>query len=244
MIRAGEASGALDAVLLRLAEFTEGQARLRQKIIGTMIYPLIMMVLGGGVLVLLMTVVVPKVTKIFDDMKVTLPWTTRLLIFTLEHCCRTGGSSSSHACVGSVIGFCYWIRSDSGQAGVGPLVLKLPVFGAAGAHALGRPLHPHPGHAAQERRAAADRDGHREERDHQLGAVGRGGQGAATSIREGESIATPLKKSGEFPPLVYHMVAIGERSGQLEDMLVNVADSYETQVERAHRRAHLACSSR
>ncbi|MBL8938388.1 MAG: type II secretion system F family protein, partial [Archangium sp.] len=82
MIRAGESSGALDSVLLRLAEFTEGQARLRQKIVGTMIYPLIMMVVGGGVLVMLMTVVVPKVTKIFDDMKVTLPWTTRLLIWS------------------------------------------------------------------------------------------------------------------------------------------------------------------
>jgi general secretion pathway protein F len=53
---------------------------------------------------------------------------------------------------------------------------------------------------------------------------------ARDSIREGESIAAPLKRSGEFPPLVYHMVAIGERSGQLEDMLVNVADSYESQV--------------
>jgi general secretion pathway protein F len=54
---------------------------------------------------------------------------------------------------------------------------------------------------------------------------------ARDSIREGESIAAPLKRSGEFPPLVYHMIAIGERSGQLEEMLLNVADSYETQVE-------------
>ena len=53
---------------------------------------------------------------------------------------------------------------------------------------------------------------------------------ARDAIREGESIAAPLKRSGEFPPLVYHMIAIGERSGQLEDMLVTVADSYETQV--------------
>jgi general secretion pathway protein F len=53
---------------------------------------------------------------------------------------------------------------------------------------------------------------------------------ARESIREGESIANPLKRSGEFPPLVYHMVAIGERSGQLEEMLTNVADNYETQV--------------
>src|SRR5262249_15043008 len=74
MVRAGEASGALDAVLARLADFTEGQAKLRQKVIGTLIYPAIMTVIGSGILALLMTVVVPKVTKIFDSMKVTLPW--------------------------------------------------------------------------------------------------------------------------------------------------------------------------
>src|SRR5207302_1125694 len=82
MIRAGEHSGALDAVLMRLADFTEGQARLRQKVIGTMIYPAIMSLVGGGILVMLMTVVVPKVTKIFETMRATLPWTTRLLMFT------------------------------------------------------------------------------------------------------------------------------------------------------------------
>ena len=95
MVRAGEHSGALDAVLLRLADFTEGQASCSQKIIGTMIYPAIMVVIGGGILVLLMTVVVPKVTKIFDDMKATLPWTTRLLICHSATSCRTTGSSSS-----------------------------------------------------------------------------------------------------------------------------------------------------
>jgi len=55
-------------------------------------------------------------------------------------------------------------------------------------------------------------------------------ENARDSIREGESVAAPLRRSGEFPPLVYHMIAIGERSGQLEDMLVSVADAYETQV--------------
>src|SRR5208282_1781238 len=81
MVRAGEASGALDAVLARLADFTEGQAKLKQRLIGTLIYPAIMTVIGGGILVMLMTVVVPKVTRIFESMHATLPWTTRLLIF-------------------------------------------------------------------------------------------------------------------------------------------------------------------
>src|SRR5215813_4009612 len=82
MIRAGEHSGALDAVLLRLADFTEGQAKLRQRIIGMMIYPAIMVVIGSAILVVMMTVVVPKITKIFESMKATLPWNTQLLIWS------------------------------------------------------------------------------------------------------------------------------------------------------------------
>src|SRR3954451_14528322 len=80
MIRAGESSGALDVVLIRLADFTESQAQLRNKIIGAMLYPAIMVVVGVVIVGILFAVVIPKVTKIFEDMQVTLPWTTRLLI--------------------------------------------------------------------------------------------------------------------------------------------------------------------
>src|SRR2546425_2675096 len=80
MIRAGESSGALDVVLTRLADFTEAQAQLRNKIIGAMLYPAIMVVVGVAIVGILFVVVIPKVTKIFEDMQVTLPWTTRILI--------------------------------------------------------------------------------------------------------------------------------------------------------------------
>src|SRR5438874_9573101 len=80
MIRAGESSGALDVVPVRLADFTEAQALLRNKIIGAMLYPAIMVVVGIAIVGILFVVVIPKVTKIFDDMNVTLPWTTRILI--------------------------------------------------------------------------------------------------------------------------------------------------------------------
>ena len=80
MIRAGESSGALDVVLVRLADFTEAQALLRNKIIGAMLYPAIMIVVGIAIVGILFVVVIPKVTKIFEDINVTLPWTTRLLI--------------------------------------------------------------------------------------------------------------------------------------------------------------------
>src|SRR5437764_9822305 len=80
MIRAGESSGALDVVLVRLADFTESQAQLRNKIIGAMLYPAIMVVVGIAIVGILFVVVLPKVTKIFEDMNVALPWTTRILI--------------------------------------------------------------------------------------------------------------------------------------------------------------------
>ncbi len=228
MIRAGESSGALDAVLLRLAEFTEGQARLRQKIVGTMIYPAIMLVIGGGVMIMLMTVVVPKVTKIFDDMKVNLPWTTKLLI----------GSSNFMqnywyvlvpVLIGGAFLFFRWTGSEKGKPVWDRIVLKVPVFGplvrqlavARFARTLatllksGVPLL----NALDIVKNVITNSTMSEVIDT-----------ARDAIREGESIANPLKKSGQFPPLVYHMVGIGEKSGQLEDMLLNVADNYEASV--------------
>ncbi len=228
MIRAGEHSGALDAVLLRLAEFTENQARLRQKVMGTMLYPVIMAVIGGGVLVLLMTVVVPKVTKIFTDMKATLPWTTRLLIWTSD-LLQNAWFVIFPTLIGGIVAFVYWTRSEKGKPVWDRYLLKVPVVGG-----LVRMLS-----VARFSRTLATllKSGvplliamdivRNVVTNSVLAAVV---EKARDSIREGESIAAPLKRSGEFPPLVYHMVAIGERSGQLEDMLVNVADSYESQV--------------
>ncbi|MFT3841906.1 MAG: type II secretion system inner membrane protein GspF [Myxococcaceae bacterium] len=229
MVRAGEHSGALDTVLLRLAEFTEGQAKLRQKVLGTMTYPAIMAVLGGGVLTMLMTVVVPKVTKVFDDMKVPLPWTTQFLIFT-SHTLSDWWWLIIPTLVGGVVAFFWYIRSENGKPVWDRILLKVPVMGPvvrmlsvarftrtlATLLKSGVPL-----------LTAMDIVKNVVTNSVLADVVDK----AKDSISEGESIAAPLKKSGEFPPLVYHMVAIGERSGQLEDMLVNVAESYETQVD-------------
>ena len=229
MIRAGEHSGALDAVLLRLAEFTEGQARLRQKIMGTMMYPAIMSVIGGGVLVLLMTVVVPKVTKIFTDMKQTLPWTTQILIWT-STTLQNWWFVIFPLLIGSAVAFRFWTRSESGKPVWDRLVLKVPVVGSlirmlsvarfsrtlATLLKSGVPL-----------LTALDIVKNVITNSTMADVI----DTARDSIREGESIAAPLKKSGQFPPLVYHMVSIGEKSGQLEDMLLNVAQSYESQVD-------------
>jgi general secretion pathway protein F len=229
MVRAGEHSGALDAVLMRLADFTESQARLRQRVTGTLLYPAVMLVIGAGILVMLMTVVVPKVIKIFESMKHALPWNTRLLIFASDFI-QNYWWILFPGLIGGVIAFFRWKQTPSGRAIWDRQVLKAPVFGE-----LVRMLA-----VARFTRTLATllKSGvplltsmdivKNVVTNSVLADVV---EKARENIREGESIATPLKRSGEFPPLVHHMIAIGERSGQLEDMLVSIADSYESQVQ-------------
>lgn len=229
MVRSGEHSGALDVVLVRLADFTEAQARLRSKIMGTMMYPAIMMGIGGLIVVVLLTVVVPKISQMFTDMGATLPLITRILI---------GGSNlvttywyvlMALAGLG-VWAFLKWKKTEQGTKKVDGWLLKMPIFGPlirmlaiarftrtlATLLKSGVPLLTSMGIV----RALVTNT-----------ILGKVIEDARDAIREGESIAGPLKRSGEFPPIVYHMVAIGERSGQLEDMLINVADAYDSQVE-------------
>jgi general secretion pathway protein F len=228
MVRAGEASGALDAVLTRLADFTENQARLQQKIMSTMLYPAIMAVVGGGILVALMVFVVPKVTKIFETMKATLPLNTRILIATSNFFQNWWFILIPMMVLGVVL-FMRWTKSPKGKPKWDRFVLKAPLAGnlvrllsiSRFARTLSTLLKSGvPLLAAMDIVKAIMTNS----------VLAEVVEKARESIREGESIANPLKRSGEFPPLVYHMVAIGERSGQLEEMLTNVADNYETQV--------------
>ena len=229
MIRAGESSGALDVVLVRLADFTEGQALLRNKIIGAMLYPAIMVVVGIAIVGILFVVVIPKVTKIFEDMNVTLPWTTRLLI-ALSGFARDYWYVVLIALPLIAYGVKRWLGTPRGRAWWDKMQLKAPVFGdlvrmlaisrfaktLSTLLASGVPII-----------TAMDIVKNIVTNTLLSDVIDK----AREAIREGESIAAPLKRSGQFPPLVYHMIAIGEKSGQLEEMLQNVAKSYESQVE-------------
>jgi len=229
MVRSGEHSGALDVVLTRLADFTEGQARLRSKIFGTLMYPAMMMGVGLVIVIVLLTVVVPKISQMFEDMGATLPMLTRILI---------GASnlvSTYWYVVVAVVGLAAWLflrwkRTEQGKEKFDAMLLKAPVLGdlirmlaiARFSRTLstllksGVPLLTAMGIV----KAIVTNS-----------VLSKVIENARESIKEGESIAGPLKRSGEFPPIVYHMVAIGERSGSLEEMLTNVANAYDSQVE-------------
>jgi general secretion pathway protein F len=229
MIRAGETSGALEIVLVRLADFTESQARLRSKIAGTMAYPIAMMGIGTVIMGVLFTVVIPKITQIFENTNATLPWYTAVTIGVSSFAARFWWAILL-VFAAAAYGLFRWRRTPSGRAAWDRAALRVPIFGrivrqvAIGRFARtlstllksGVPL-----------LTAMDIVKNILGNSRLAEVV----EQARDAIREGESIAAPLKRSGEFPPLVHHMVAIGERSGALEEMLANVADAYEDQVE-------------
>jgi general secretion pathway protein F len=229
MVRAGESSGALDVVLVRLADFTESQARLRSKVMGTMAYPAFMSIIGVVILGVLFTVVIPKIVKIFDDSRVTLPWYTRALIATSSFVSQWWWALLI-AAIAAGWAFVRWRNTKEGRARWDRFVLTVPVFGRlVRIIAIGR-------FARTLSTLLKSGVGLLTAMDIVRNIVGNTRlaeviEQARDAIREGESIAAPLKRSGEFPPLVHHMVAIGERSGSLEEMLGNVAKAYEDQVE-------------
>ncbi len=230
MVRAGEASGALDKVLDRLADFTEAQARLKSKVMSAMLYPLIMVGVGSVIMLVLFVVVIPRVTKIFDQVKAELPLQTKLLIGTADIVKGYWWLLLPMAMI-LIFGFLRWKVSKSGRPVWDRFTLAAPVFGIivrlVAIARFSRTL-------ATLLRSGVPVLNALDITKDVLGNVRLAEvvAEARDAIREGESIAAPLKRSGEFPPIVVHMVATGEASGQLEQMLEHVADNYDFQVDQ------------
>ena len=229
MIRAGESSGALDIVLHRLADFTESQAKLRSKVIGTLTYPAIMILIGIGILGILMVVVIPKITKIFEDREASLPLPTKVLLGVADFF-RDYWWAVLLVLVLFVVFMVQYIKTEHGREKWDRFKLDMPIAGRiirmlaisrfsktlSTLLKSGVPLLT----AMSIVRSIVNNQ-----------ILADAIDDARVSIKEGESIASPLRRSGEFPPLVIHMIAVGERSGQLEEMLENVAISYQEQAE-------------
>jgi type II secretion system protein F len=229
MVAAGEASGTLEVVLERLADFMENQARLKGKVVAALAYPVLMMIVGTGLVGFLMVAVVPKVVSIFDNLGQQLPWYTRLLILVSDVVSGFWWGLLTIAIVVAV-GFRRWLRTPAGRMKWDTFKLKVPLFGRlnllVAVARFSRTLSTLLSSGVQLLKAMEI--GKNVLENVRLQAVV---SEAIGSIREGESIAEPLKRSGAFPPMVTHMIAVGEKSGQLESMLENVSRAYEADVE-------------
>jgi type IV pilus assembly protein PilC len=232
MVRAGEVSGQIDEILVRLAEYQEATAKLRGQIMSAMTYPVISLVMIFGIVFFLLLVIVPKFKEIFDSMGVELPLITKALLatsaFMIDYFIYW-------APLGILAGFGIkaWSKTGTGKRIFHWLFLFVPVFGplfkkvaisrfartfstliASGVPILG----------ALEIVASTAGNVHIEELVME----------ASESVRQGDTLASPLAaKPKLFPPMVTRMIAIGEKSGALEQLLMKISEFYDQQTEQA-----------
>ena len=229
MVRAGEASGSLDLVLDRLAEYSEQQQALRGRFKAALAYPIFMFFIGSGILFFLLTFIVPNITKIFSDMHQTLPLPTIVLI-------GVSGFLKSFwwlilgVLAGALILGRQFKKTPKGTYMWDEIKIRVPLFGIIS------------------RKMAMARFGRT------LGSLLRSGvtllsaleivrsivnnaliaeviDKAMMEIESGSSLAKPLTNNRWFPPISVQMISVGEQSGELEKMLDKIGDIYEKEVE-------------
>jgi general secretion pathway protein F len=229
MVRAGEAGGALEQVLERLADYLESQVRLQNKVGSILIYPAVMFLFACVVVGALVTVVLPQITDLLASLNQPLPFYTRWII-ALSHFARSWWWAVLLLVFGVFAILRAVIRTDAGHARYDRIKLRLPLVGRlvrllaisrftrtlSTLLAGGLPI-------TQALQTAGEVAGNR--------VIAEAVEASRLSITEGASVARPLRTSGEFPPLVTHMIEVGEQSGELESMLAKVADTYDEQVE-------------
>lgn len=228
MIEAGESSGTLGLVLLRLADLKETQMRLRSKVISGMTYPALMMVVAGGLMLAIFTFVIPKLTKIFDSMNKPVPFITKILLNFSDILVNWWFvfAGIGFFAYGS---FQRYITSKNGRPKWDSFKLKVPLIGslvrmiAVTRFASTMSTLLESGVPILTSMAIA-----RNLVDNV--PIANAISSARENITEGQSIAEPLRKSGEFPPMMIHMISIGEKTGELPEMLKNVAETYEEQI--------------
>ncbi|TFG92938.1 MAG: type II secretion system protein GspF [Syntrophobacterales bacterium] len=230
MIRAGEASGTLDIVLERLADFNENQQALRGRVKAALAYPLFMFLIGSIVLLFLTTFIVPKITTIFNEVHQTLPGITVFLI-SFSGFLRSFWLILLLIGIAVYAGLSYAIRST--RKGrylwdtikirmplIGPMIQKMAMARLSQTLAtLLRSGVPLLTALSIAKNVAANN------------LIADAIDEAARDVEEGQNLSTALAKSTLFPPFALQMIAMGEQSGTLEQMLYKIASSYETEVE-------------
>jgi type IV pilus assembly protein PilC len=229
LIRAGESSGTLDKVLARLAETMEDQREFRSKVVGAMIYPIIILVGMVIVVMIMMTVVVPRLTDLYKDFGVSLPASTQLLMSVSGFFVRMWWLMIIFG-IGGTFAFRKWRKTPVGEQVVDTLILKIPLFGelqrkvilveftrtlamliSAGIHIL---------------------DGLRVLKDSLGNVLFRNAVGeVAKKVEKGFPLGETFAQYPVFPPIVSQMMRVGEETGKLDDTLLKLSNYFKTESE-------------
>ena len=228
-VAAGEQSGHLDNILERLADYTENREQIRQKVLGAMLYPIVLSIMCFGIVSGLLVYVVPKVVEVFESSKAKLPLITRILIFTSDFF-RENLVYMLIAAVIIVFGVRRWLRNPAAKRRYHLMQLRLPIIGKLSrgfnTARFTRTLSILSGSAVpvlDALRIAGDVVTNLPMRDAVLEAAQR--------VREGAPIGRSLARSKLFPPMTIHLISSGESSGQLDAMLERAALSQERELD-------------
>lgn len=230
MVAAGEMGGTLEQVLMQLAQILQKRVNLMGKVKSAIAYPIMMLVVAVGVVVFLLSFVVPSITEIFVEMNRSLPWPTRMLIATSSFIRTYLLLIVIIICAGCfAIGL--WIRTKEGRMFADRSKLKLPLFGklflkleisrltrTLGALlASGVPILS----ALEVTKKVI-----------QNSFIADALNSVKDLVSKGDNIANAIRKTGLFPPIVFHILATGQISGKIEDGLIDIAEMYDSEVER------------
>lgn len=225
MTRAGEASGKLDEILTRYAAYCESQEELRQKIKGALFYPALLLAAGMGVMLLIVTFIIPKFSEIFLQVGIPLPLPTRIL-YQIGLYLKSFWYTMIAFVAAGVVGIRYFAGRPSGKFFMDRLILSLPLFGPLSRKAsLSRFARTLGMLVASGVPILSSLEIVREITGNEV--LRRIVENARGAVEKGEKMSETLRISGEFPPDAVHMIAVGEETGNLDEMLEKISDFYD-----------------
>jgi len=233
MVKAGEAGGVLETVLLRLADFMEKAERIKRKVKSAMVYPIVVLLAAIGILVFMLVKVIPQFAAIFQDLLTgaKLPKLTQFVI-NVSNAIRQRGLYVLGAIVVLVIALKLFRRTAPGRYALDKFKLKMPLFGplflktaiARFSRTLGT-LMSSGVPVLQALNIVRDTSGN--------AVIERAIQNIHDSVKEGDTMTMPMEASGVFPSMVVSMVDVGEETGALPEMLTRIGDNYDEEVDAA-----------
>ena len=234
MVRAGEASGSLATIFERLAEFERTRDDLRSYIISSLIYPGLLTIVGLSSIFILLNFVVPRFATIFSDPHMKIP-TPTLILLNVSHAVQTYWAPVAIILALGAAALIGYIRTTAGRLWWDSFRLRVPVLGDALRKAetarFGRAM----GTLVTASVPLVQAIGISRGILNNLRIAGSLEQ-VAQGVKRGEGVATPLRKTGEFPPLASHLLSVGEETGHLDAMFNRMADVYEAETRTAIRR--------